>query len=108
MSRQPNPSPVGPNPSIDPILAQFELSVAVSVLSGKLWVELESGNETVLVVEFRDRANNTLERAVTVVQVEPAGEAGVAALLWWTLFVVGVIGLTSAVVFWKLHREEER
>lgn len=70
----------------------------------ELWVELEPANETVLLVEFRDRANNTLERAVTVVQIDPAEEEG-TILPWWTLVAVIAVGTIVIVALWTIRRE---
>jgi len=69
---------------------------------------LEGLGEFELVVEFRDRANNTLVRAVVIDLVEeedPEEEGGYGWLLW-TLPVAVIIGL-AAYVLARGHRPRE-
>jgi len=60
---------------------------------------LDELGEYELVVEFRDRANNTLVRAIVfdLVEEEPEAE-GVPGILWWALPAAIIIGMAAYVL----------
>ncbi len=61
---------------------------------------LEGQGEYELVVEFRDRANNTLVRAIVIhlVEKEEPEEGGVPGWLWWALPAAVMIGVAAYVL----------
>ena len=67
-----------------------------------LWVELEPSNGTLLVVEFRDRANNTLEQVVSIIPVKPQEAAD--GPQWWPLAVVVAVGAIIVLAVMYIHQ----
>lgn len=59
---------------------------------------LEGLGEYELVVEFRDRANNTLVRAIVIVLVEEEPEEAAPGWLWWALPAAIIIGIAVYVL----------
>ena len=73
---------------------------------------LEELGEYELVVEFRDRANNTLVRAIVIhlVEKEEPEEGGVPGWLWWALPAAVMIGVAAYVLArgrWPREGNEE-
>lgn len=64
-----------------------------------LQVELVPGTETVIIVEFRDIANNTLEDMVTVTYIEKDGGTGLV-LFGWPLALLCSLVVLAILTWW--------